>query len=1529
MLKLKIITTQVLKQFGRALFGIHTAISANRCNNSKPTWVDANSQNSTEFNLVNSLTQQTAVDVGETKLAYQCKTDDAIVKFHQLVLGVSRLKQFVIKFFCISPKLAKILASFVVFVGVIAVPTSLVNAQTNNNEDDPSVGFSPYYYDTSELTKNITEPASGEETIDVNLLFYLVTHRVTIGETYPVMVSVHESSTATTDDYSLIENLSFTTGSGLFERNVAIPIIKINGDNLDEIQETIVLDLTFAESTRANFRARGGTEWVKTIRLTINIIDNDESPDLTIDDVAEEEGGEGGEPFEFLPTLSRVSTLDVTVTYSTKPGGFFPVDSADYSSVSDSIMIPAGQLTPIDSNGDPQPIKVTTIEDILSEPDETFILDYSADYANVTDTATGTLLNDDAPILTINSFSIDEEDGTANFEVNITPAPENPVDVTFTTSNDSAGALDFNVSTTSPLQFAAGEKTKQISIDIINDALDEDDETITVTLSNTAGLNMYQNGVGTLTIIDDDLPPTVSLTLATYSFNENDATKNMTVELSAASGRLVTAQFDLTEDTATEPEDYRLRTGATKVLTFNPGETSKVLPVAIRNDPHDDPDSETFTVSLSNLSNVNPGAYLSSTVNILDNDLPPVASIVVNATVMESSGANDASGVAVSLGVASGKTVKVGYTFADVSAEQGVDYTATNAILTFTPSTTTGLTPTSIFVPFSIIQDNVNEADETFTITLSEPNDANASVDDENKQVTVSITDDDSTLPIVGISDANGGEGNGTNNGTITFTISLTASDGTEVAAGRDIDVRVSTSSPTTGRAIATAGTDYQIITNRKVTIAKGSTSNTVDVTTIQDIAKESDEVFEITLSDPNYADISNTANKAIGTIISDDTPVFEIVDVSQAEGNTSVNNNMEFKVKLSTGARSQATVHYATTDGPPLAGEIARKGLDYTETTSLGGTPLNFAVGETEKSILVPIIGDDKGEHDDTFTLTLSNPSSGVEILPSGRVATGTILNDDEIPVSAISVAPATGKARVREGQAVEFTFTAIPNLLKPTDIKISLTDPQNFLAPGVVTTKKFTMSAGRTHTESFMTKSANTRFDPDNIVSITIESDAPKYIADSQNSTSVVIEDTLTPSGISVLALESSVTEGDPDNLTADFQVKSNVVNSSARVINIAISQGEANFLSSGTLATDEVTIGAGERSVLLPISIESDNLFEIHGAVRVEILAADSSSASYSVARTNNTARIAILDNDFPTADPNNSVSIRAIKSTVSETEVAPFQVVAKRAMTQARIVRVLVENKDSGDFLPATTYDNAIDVIIGVGALFANFDVLLDNDSKYESQGAITATVQAEDISGGGSRTYQVSRVNQAEIAVTSDDPDVPIISISSAAETSGVTEGLTFDFEVTSDRTITGSPMEIHFTPSYNGGSVDPNIRISGRTISIPAGKTKATGTVTMNSGFDIGATDDVKIKIEVNESAIYDTKTSESSITVPIKDNDAPSTTTPRMSISSVNYVADGEMATFTVTASHQPDSAIDVNVKLSASSFLDDTQRS
>ena len=428
-------------------------------------------------------------------------------------------------------------------------------------------------------------------------------------------------------------------------------------------------------------------------------------------------------------------------------------------------------------------------------------------------------------------------------------------------------------------------------------------------------------------------------------------------------------------------------------------------------------------------------------------------------------------------------------------------------------------------------------------------------------------------------------------------------------------------------------------------------------------------------------------------------------------------------------------------------------------------------------------------------------------------------------------------------------------------------------------------------------------------------------KYKVGSANSAEVAIEDDFTTNltGISILALENSVTEG--LNQTADFQIKSNVVASTPRVIYLNIDQGNANFLTQQTLNNNrQITIDANKRTKNLSLAIEDDEIFEINGEIEVQIASPDGLPGTYSIANSHSSARILVLDDNFPQGDTADSVSIRAIKSSVSETEVAPFQIIAKTKNINPRTIKVSVTNKDSGDFLPDTTYDNPIDVVIGSNSKFANFAVTLDDDSKFEADGAITATIQAEQVIGGADRTYGVSSINSAEITVTSDDDEVPIISISSAAETTGVTEGYRFEFEVESDRALNGTALVIAFTVTDN----DTGAAISGTTVSIPGDKQVAIGTVTM-LGADVPDSG-ANIIIAIDEAVLYDVSDTDPSITVPVKDNDATSTTRPKMAITSPNYVADGGMITLTITASDLPDSATDVKVKLSGdTNYLND----
>ena len=107
-------------------------------------------------------------------------------------------------------------------------------------------------------------------------------------------------------------------------------------------------------------------------------------------------------------------------------------------------------------------------------------------------------------------------------------------------------------------------------------------------------------------------------------------------------------------------------------------------------------------------------------------------------------------------------------------------------------------------------------------------------------------------------------------------------------------------------------------------------------------------------------------------------------VSVADARAREAPGATLRFRVTLDEAASRPVGVDYATADGTAVAGE------DYTETR---GT-LYFAVGETRKTVSVPVLDDAHDEGTETMTLRLSNPSFGLAI--GDGEATGTIINSD-----------------------------------------------------------------------------------------------------------------------------------------------------------------------------------------------------------------------------------------------------------------------------------------------------------------------------------------------------------------------------------------------------------------------------------------------------------------------------------------------------------------------------------------------------
>ena len=206
------------------------------------------------------------------------------------------------------------------------------------------------------------------------------------------------------------------------------------------------------------------------------------------------------------------------------------------------------------------------------------------------------------PEMSIGDGSVTEGHAGAtvvNLPVTLSSPSSTPVSVTFQTVNGTATAPGDYQSTAGTLNFAAFQTSAVIPVSVQGDNTLEANETFSVTLGTPTNATLA-DGVGIVTIIDDDAPPTITINDASVTEGNSGTTPaTFTVTLSHASGSTVTVGWATANGTATAGSDYTAGAGN---LTFNPGVTSLPIVVAAIGDQVAESD-ETFTVNLSNPSN--------------------------------------------------------------------------------------------------------------------------------------------------------------------------------------------------------------------------------------------------------------------------------------------------------------------------------------------------------------------------------------------------------------------------------------------------------------------------------------------------------------------------------------------------------------------------------------------------------------------------------------------------------------------------------------------------------------------------------------------------------------------------------------------------------------------------------------------------------------------------------------------------------------------------------------------------------------
>lgn len=214
--------------------------------------------------------------------------------------------------------------------------------------------------------------------------------------------------------------------------------------------------------------------------------------------------------------------------------------------------------------------------------------------------------------------------------------------------------------------------------------------------------------------------------------SESNETATITVVRTNGSDGSASIDYTTVDNSAAAGDDYTPTSGT---LTFEEGETSKIITVSILDDAVEE-GLETFNLSLNKVVGATLGTKRTVLVTVVDNDNPQRTLAFYQPTINVSEGDGTAPITVILNGKTSTETVSANYTTSNGTATSGSDYTATSGTLSFSPG--------DIFKTIAIpIIDNISsspEPNKSFAIALSNPIGANL---DAQNPATIIISDDD------------------------------------------------------------------------------------------------------------------------------------------------------------------------------------------------------------------------------------------------------------------------------------------------------------------------------------------------------------------------------------------------------------------------------------------------------------------------------------------------------------------------------------------------------------------------------------------------------------------------------------------------------------------------------------------------------------------------------------------------------------------------------------------------------------------
>lgn len=488
--------------------------------------------------------------------------------------------------------------------------------------------------------------------------------------------------------------------------------------------------------------------------------------------------------------------------------------------------------------------------------DDDTVVEYTLDAAGNRTSVNTTLASPLPGVLALSSpaYSVSEAGGSATVTVTRTGGTSGAVAVSYATSNGTAQAGSDYTLTSGTLNWAHGDAaSKTFSVPVLQETTFEPDETLNIGLSAPTGGATLGNSSATLTIVNDDSPAPGTLQFGAVSYAPGEADGSVAITVTRANGSdgAASVNYATANGTATAGGDYTSTSGT---LTWANGDASaKTFNVPLLQDTVVE-GTQSFSVSLSNVSGASLGSPASTNVNIADDDNPPSGTLQFGADAYSVSEA--AGSVTLTVTRVGGSTNAASISYATTgygTAAAGSDFTHVSGTLNWANGDSTSK---SFNVP--ILSDAVVEGSENILVELSGAVNAQAGTP---SWANITITDGENPIPgTLQLSAASFS----TSESSGSLTVTVTRTGGSSGAASINYG---------TVNGSATAGNDYTAASGT-LSWANGDAANkTFNVPIASDALPEGNETFTISLSDASGAGAGSPTSATVTIADVDGTP--------------------------------------------------------------------------------------------------------------------------------------------------------------------------------------------------------------------------------------------------------------------------------------------------------------------------------------------------------------------------------------------------------------------------------------------------------------------------------------------------------------------------------------------------------------------------------------------------------------------------------------------------------------------------------